>query len=1608
MKKGVVVLLLVLSLMCYSVFASVDTIIGENLTNFGNTTETYNFTSQAAETAIADLLFNGSCSPDMQGCTKPYALIAPTGGSLMGLGPMMTINDMWALPSLSQGNYQSYFPLYQVNDGLSFITADGLYIYFVITSIGDSGENITFDYKINSIAGNTTIGVPTGCAADYQNESECVNAMMTGIGCFWDSFMGMCRNQQDQQQEFMFNPGCFIFDGNEEWCEKITGCSFADDLCDPDNPSFMSIQCSNISNSSLCEQIPMLDSCCEWTGSSCVKAPTNNTCYESAQPEPGHMFCDDWAVLNNETACNATAGFPYFMPCKWDTTQTKCSFKFDKMFDDGFGEFEDIQTQQSCEAAGGEWKTKVFVYTDSYGEHTDSEEWCEMKFGMGSGSCDTSCWACEFQPDGSNWADVDAARNACENSAVGMCSFFPDNQSFNGLGFCDFPHEMKFSGAGDCNNNCGACNFMNNPETSCNASQAGCGWVTITTSQGVDQWCESDQKKTCADDCFQCYDNTSCIISGKGGDCTWDKNFFLCKPNDWGDREICFDGIDNDEDGNFDCGDSDCKFDQFCGGSMFIDFEVCYQWDETSEAACESQQTDLGENCTWVNSSLAFGEELCEFPGEGCWAFESDNETCLNAGCDWKDKSGCAVNMTLELGCWDYDDNQAGCTADGNCTWISEGGDGFCELSIFATCKEITEKGTCNDNPSCAWMQEGPFNGWCDPICFNESYHENAGLCNSNPFCQVKTGFCGPEEVECWLNDGNQTACDAEGILCQYKLDPRADNSVGGSEPSGWCDPAGAGMMFDEMQGGDPIILGFDGLDNVNEWVDIQEFGLKDMGDSFAFGIPVEDLDDAAFCNDIPKTMGGTYEGTETGNYYIYLDSDGSDTNNCKSHDSSYSGFEFYFGYESSEVEGELAEKRTAFRCMSGNWTPTPIIVSSKRDAMCRDIDGPMLAIDKESLRKFTKLYNESQDMRLYVVTANETDSKSSPTDTALPGHYTPGTIDFKFECCSCPGQDIDGDGFTSEQDPDCKSFNQFGYIPMELGPQCNDNIDNDGNNLIDCNDPNCKYDPFFCGGSFAVDATDKKTPSLQWLEVEAFDTFAIARFDTNEPANGTLKFFHNDSVCSNLNKTMYDVGIEDSFTGNEYKPWHDVIMDNENLGYSLDINKTYYYKLYYCDPSDNCGLSACMNFTTSTSIDEFVFDFEMPNGFEIDIPQLGISNANFNYGSKTNASAAKNINITIKCEDEGYELTFVGVNLKSAKDFNLSSAFVCGESDDSMIGMNSSKWQDFLQDTGVKYIRLRFPLVGEGLQHCDDNGENCKDVSSLADCTFAATYTECVIPVATGLGFSTYAVNPVTQDPGDGGSGGSSSGTSSTSTLGPAPAPQNATNKLSQSMSFGQIQPGDVVMFKPNSDNIPVDSISFESKSDIGFMTMMATAYENKPEEVMQIKNAYRYLELSSSGFIPTDVKDGKIEINFNVEKKWVEDNAADKESVYLYRYYNGVWTKLNTKCIESESDFYEYISETPGFSYFSIAADPVPELIVEDVVEESKKETEIIEVDLLDQEIEEISSKPKPVSMLISTITLFVAAALLFFHQKEHKKPKTKEKIEKPKKGDFLLKKK
>ncbi|MDP2947501.1 MAG: hypothetical protein Q8N88_05290, partial [Nanoarchaeota archaeon] len=464
---------------------------------------------------------------------------------------------------------------------------------------------------------------------------------------------------------FMFveEPHCWFADDKPLICGNVSGCAYCVagsgpngilnsssnicfgkeiNICEghdvSDNGDYANannsanLGCGDIRIKSACNYGPLPN--CKWGNSSAV---IGAYCEVGAKSEkksaPPAQYCEDPVAKDNYSICMQLAN-DFMMPCKWQNTTypiKNCTFNNNAIFGSSGGEmdFGIINSQFSCTSAGGTWNTEYYVD----GDVLKQDSWCEMSGffnidqgkGMGNkGNCDTSCWACEFQNNGTAWSNVASAEQSCENSVAvggftGGCVWRNDSNAFNKLGWCDFPKEMENGGAKDCNSECEGCNFMGDAQVACEGSMAnngaGCKWVN-DTNNAKGGFCVDKTKKTCDSDCFSCVDVTSC--QNNNINCTWGASFNLCSPQGFS-GEVCFDAIDNDADGMIDCSDPDCGFDNFCGGSAFGG--DCFA--KSTEESCEITPAFSGLNCTWINDTWN-PTGWCDMPGANCWKFDSD------------------------------------------------------------------------------------------------------------------------------------------------------------------------------------------------------------------------------------------------------------------------------------------------------------------------------------------------------------------------------------------------------------------------------------------------------------------------------------------------------------------------------------------------------------------------------------------------------------------------------------------------------------------------------------------------------------------------------------------------------------------------------------------------------------------------------------------------------------------------------------------------------------------------------------------------------------------------------------------------------------------------
>ena len=547
---------------------------------------------------------------------------------------------------------------------------------------------------------------------------------------------------------------------------------------------------------------------------------------------------------------------------------------------------------------------------------------------------------------------------------------------------------------------------------------------------------------------------------------------------------------------------------------------------------------------------------------------------------------------------------------------------------------------------------------------------------------------------------------------------------------SGMCEDKSTNTFFAGIDKEPPVAISSDGSGDIaSGFLDITGLGMKKMDDAYSYGIMVRNLSDSMICKGVAMGLTGATigNGTNTSKYYLYLDTNDVSTGGCAARDDATKiGFEYNFKYiaELDTATSRLKETLLAEHCSSGNWVSSNVPVKSNKQHGCGFVGGPILAIDKEAFTGKSDV-NVSAKWRAYATSAGLGGNASNITDSVGPG-----SADFKginveiFDCTSTASKDK----------AQCSKFKQFGFFPGEFGPACKDNIDNDGDDKTDCNDLDCAYDPFFCGGSFTAVEGDESAPSIVWNKINnRLPTQLSFIFDTNEPANGTVKYYYNDSRCSTLNATINDSALNDGDSHTNFRPHH--VADVTGL----NSNVTYFYKLNVCDPSGNCAVTACNNATTSFKYVNITFKFDIPDNWTLDIPSLNLSNYTPTYALKASTQLLTNVNITINDTQSARSITLVGIDIFEKQTLNISSFFTGTE----LLGMDANQYQAFKQKTGLDKAIVSIPtsdgVADTVLQHCDDSGSNCQDVTSKVTCTFSATETECLVPDAVGLGFSTY-----------------------------------------------------------------------------------------------------------------------------------------------------------------------------------------------------------------------------------------------------------------------------
>ena len=200
--------------------------------------------------------------------------------------------------------------------------------------------------------------------------------------------------------------------------------------------------------------------------------------------------------------------------------------------------------------------------------------------------------------------------------------------------------------------------------------------------------------------------------------------------------------------------------------------------------------------------------------------------------------------------------------------------------------------------------------------------------------------------------------------------------------------------------------------------------------------------------------------------------------------------------------------------------------------------------------------------------------------DRCWPG-YTAcfGLLHCDFEYGCADGIDDDGDGLVDCEDPDCADQPACNPVDVEV---CDDTIDNDGDGATDCDDLDCEADPF-CTLACRDDSYEQNDTMLTGSSLVAPATVTgLVSADGDDDwfvipvcAGARLDIFARFSHAGgDIDLYLYDVDgneLRRSISGN----------DNERIGWNSDIDGDVYLAVEMFDPA------GCNAYDLEVALDE-------------------------------------------------------------------------------------------------------------------------------------------------------------------------------------------------------------------------------------------------------------------------------------------------------------------------------------------------------------------------------------------------------------------------------------
>ncbi|MFB6088821.1 MAG: PGF-pre-PGF domain-containing protein, partial [Candidatus Aenigmatarchaeota archaeon] len=203
------------------------------------------------------------------------------------------------------------------------------------------------------------------------------------------------------------------------------------------------------------------------------------------------------------------------------------------------------------------------------------------------------------------------------------------------------------------------------------------------------------------------------------------------------------------------------------------------------------------------------------------------------------------------------------------------------------------------------------------------------------------------------------------------------------------------------------------------------------------------------------------------------------------------------------------------------------------------------------------------------------------------------------------------------------------------------------------------------------------------------------------------------------------------------------------------------------------------------------------------------------------------------------------------------------------------------------------------------------------------------------------------------------------------------------QSKSWGSLLPNtSYEMVIDDTEKLGIDKISFTIGNETSDAKIIVKKQEGKPEGIsIGIPgHLYRYMDIEVENIGEHDLKE--VRIRFSVNRSWITNNSIDKGKIFLNRYVDGEWKKLDTKELSESSDKVMYESTSPGFSYFAVSGEEkTEEESVTKTTTPEKTTTTTVKEEIEVEEEGGLFENPLVLWLFSILIIVLIIALFLFF---------------------------